>query len=1423
MFTRCHWCLVLVIFLLSTLSGAAQTGDFQIGAARIDITPDYPIRLTGYAVRKTESEGVEQRLWAKALAISRDSDPPAILITVDNCGVCANVIDELANRLKARVGLPRERLMVCSSHTHSGPCTIGFAPNIFAMPIPAEQQATIARYTRELTDKLEQVALASLADRQPARLAWNQGKVTFAKNRRTADGPTDLALPILVATGLDGTLRAVVANYACHCTTIGGEFNKTCGDWVGYAQEAIEKSHPGAVALVTIGCGADSNPHPRGGADGGLALAKQHGEELAAEVDRMLHGALTPIRQGLSCRVKKIDLPFDNLPTREQWVERSKQDGIVGYHAKRNLERLDHGDTLPTTLPYFVQTWNFADQLAMVFLAGEVVVDYSLRLKNEFDRDRLWVTAYANNVPCYIPSRRILREGGYEAETSLWYYDRPARLAPAIEDLIDTTVAELMPPGFRVDPKKAEFPPPKSIDEALAAFETRPGFKIELVAGEPLIVDPVAIDWGPDGRLWVVEMRDYPSGMDGQWKPGGRVKFLEDTDGDGHYDKATVFLDNLPFPTGVMAWNKGVLVCAAPDILYAEDTNGDGHADRIERLFTGFATNNYQARVNGLSLGLDNWIYGANGLIGGKIKSGRSLSSAAATRNDGELNISGRDFRFHPDSGEFEPASGLTQQGRVRDDWGNWFGCDNSTLLWHYPMPDHYARRNPYVAARSPRISIATGTDPNQLFPASRTLERFNDPQSANRTTSACGLGIYRDDLLGAAYSGNAFVCEPVHNLVHRLVLTPDGVSFRGERAPDEQGIEFLASRDNWFRPVQVRTGPDGALYVVDMYRFVIEHPRWIPPERLAQLNARAGDDKGRIYRVVPIGGKARPIRDLRKMSTSTLAAALDSPNGTERDRVHLELLRRKDQSAVAPLIQLLRQSNAAAIRLQALCVLEGLNALTPDIIQSALADSQAAVRSQAVRMSEPFLSSGANIASANVQALDAAVLKMVADPDETVRYQVALSFGDWNNPRAGAVLGQLAETAASDSWIQAAVLSSATRFPVDILRTILQDRSTAASQSGFIDALVATAVHSGSQKNLSDLLSLIAPKDPGLVVAWQWVALSSFIDALNHDGTSLSSLAASTSPEVKDAVERIEKSFVTAYSVVKSATIDDAQREAAIRFVGRSSRPQDALPWLGSWLSPEIPLSLQTAAVEAMGRTSSPEAPDHLLKNWQRLSPAARDRIVLLLLTRQQWTENLILAMENGVIHANELTLPNRQNLLQSANENVRNRVAALLNADHSSSRKEVLSKYRGVETLTGDSRRGATVFESNCATCHALRGRGHAVGPDLSAFRDKPVGDFLLAILDPSATIEPRFINYQIQTRDGRSLGGVVKAEAANSLVVVQGGGIEETLLRRDIVAMSASNLSLMPEGLEQNIRPQEMADLIAWLKQPDDPSAR
>jgi neutral ceramidase len=431
----------------------ASTSPRLVGVAQVDLTPDYPVRLNGYGGRRQESEGVEQRIRAKALAIGGDAEGPFLLVTVDNCGVPEWIRTEVIKRLAAR-RVTSERFAICSSHTHSAPMLNGVLPTIFGIPIPPEHQRNIDRYTREFTDKLEQLCLAALADRQPAQLAWAKGKVTFAKNRRKPtptgfqnaeypEGPTDHELPLLRVTTPDGKLRAVLASYACHCTTSG--FNKLHADWAGCAQFAIEQAHPGVIALTAIGCGADQNPYPRGTYE----LAEKHGQELATEVSRLLREAkFTPLDGPLTGVTKRIELPFDKLPTRTEWEADAKKPGAIGLRAQFALAKLDKGEKIPDRLPYLVQVWSFGRDLAMVFLPGEVVVDYGLRIKREFDGARVWVNAYANDVPCYIPSRRVWEEGGYEAAGAMVYYNRPNRFDGTQETRIMEAVKALMPRNY---------------------------------------------------------------------------------------------------------------------------------------------------------------------------------------------------------------------------------------------------------------------------------------------------------------------------------------------------------------------------------------------------------------------------------------------------------------------------------------------------------------------------------------------------------------------------------------------------------------------------------------------------------------------------------------------------------------------------------------------------------------------------------------------------------------------------------------------------------------------------------------------------------------------------------------------------------------------------------------------------------------
>ncbi|MDE0484263.1 MAG: neutral/alkaline non-lysosomal ceramidase N-terminal domain-containing protein [Candidatus Poribacteria bacterium] len=429
----------------------------DVGVAQIDITPDYPIRLNGYGSRRTESEGIIQRIYAKALVIGSDDDDPVVMITVENCGLPDELTEEVSERVKNKTGISRENFVACYTHTHSAPCLTNAASFIFSADISPEEQEKIDRYTQQLKNWMETVALEALTRRQPCRLAWNIGELGFAKNRRTEGGPVDHSLPVMQITDADGTLRAVWVSYACHCTTLAGADNHICGDWAGFAQEEIQNAHPDVTALITIGCGADANPEsrmrpmPEGKQEvfeTRLAYAKEHGRALAQEVEHQLEREAISISNVPKGAFARVNLPFDKLPTHEEWEERAAQGGAGAYHAKKHLEMLQNGQAIKTDISYPIQAWTFGDELAVLFLASEVVVDFSLRLKKEFDTTRLWVGAYANAFPGYIPSERVLAEGGYEGGGAMIYFGQPTRFAPGVEQLVIDTVHQVLPTEF---------------------------------------------------------------------------------------------------------------------------------------------------------------------------------------------------------------------------------------------------------------------------------------------------------------------------------------------------------------------------------------------------------------------------------------------------------------------------------------------------------------------------------------------------------------------------------------------------------------------------------------------------------------------------------------------------------------------------------------------------------------------------------------------------------------------------------------------------------------------------------------------------------------------------------------------------------------------------------------------------------------
>ncbi|MEX1240177.1 MAG: neutral/alkaline non-lysosomal ceramidase N-terminal domain-containing protein [Cyclobacteriaceae bacterium] len=444
--------IILSVYPCFAQIAVSDAGRMEVGIARTDITPEGPIRLAGYGARgKSESDGVIHRLSAKALAFGSDAQGPSLLITVDLVGIPGHITTKLAEQLSKKIGIEAANLVICASHTHGAPEVgnllniLQYRGNSFSDSLLAlEQMVHIAQYAYHLSQKLEEVALAAMKERTPSYVAWGQGQAGFAKNRRAQGGPVDPALPLLRVTDENGKLRAVLVNFACHGTTLQGDVNQIHGDWMSEAQKFIEEKHPGATAMIAIGCGGDANPNPRGK----MEHATMHGQEIATQVDKLLTSQLQPVSSPPKGRMTWVKVPFAHIPTVPELVAQTQDKSVKGYYARLALDRIARGTEISSHLNYPVQTWTFGNEFVMINLAGEVVADYSVRLKNELGAERVWVNAYANDVPCYIASRRVIREGGYEAESSMYWYDKPSPLAEAAEDIIVAAVHEILAAPF---------------------------------------------------------------------------------------------------------------------------------------------------------------------------------------------------------------------------------------------------------------------------------------------------------------------------------------------------------------------------------------------------------------------------------------------------------------------------------------------------------------------------------------------------------------------------------------------------------------------------------------------------------------------------------------------------------------------------------------------------------------------------------------------------------------------------------------------------------------------------------------------------------------------------------------------------------------------------------------------------------------
>ena len=931
---------------------------------------------------------------------------------------------------------------------------------------------------------------------------------------------------------------------------------------------------------------------------------------------------------------------------------------------------------------------------------------------------------------------------------------------------------------------RGSIPLPKSPEESAKSMQLLPGYKLELMASEPLVLDPVAFEWDKEGRLWVAEMADYPLGLDNKGKAGGRIRILEDKNNDGRYDHSTVFLDSLSYPSGVMPWRDGVLISAAPDILFAKDMNNDGKADEVRVLFTGFGQGNQQHRMNGFEYGLDNWIYGANGDSGGTITS---------AKNNMSVNIRGRDFRFRPKTLEFQTQAGQTQFGRRRDDWGNWFGNSNYSLGWHYKYPEQYIRRNDKLVISNNRQQIGNYNRSHIIKFISKPLQRFNLVGAENHITAANSPTPYRDNLFGANAEQLLFVSAPAYNVIRREILKPHGISFLSYRPEKAGSQEFIASKDSWFRPTMLKTGPDGALWIADFYRLVLEHPEWIPDDVEQKLKLRSGSDRGRLYRVYPT--KSTP-RDIPKLSTKTkteLVAALDSPNGWQRDTAQQILVNQNAQSTVTHLEELLRKTKNPKARLHALYTLDGINKIRPNHLIIGLTDSHPGVREHAIRLSE-------NLFKRNeADPIQEELNQLVKDSNLRVRTQMAFSLGEWKSPSAGDLLAKLARDCSEAPDLQIAIASSAKGHSVKILTRIL-NQSTNNSFSQLINNLLVLAGNEASEKELKQLLNNII-SDTKKITPWQVIAISDLIE--NSKKRDITNTDLTTGGELINSLKMI----------INNGDLESANRAAALRLIANLINDTNHLnSILRKQLSAYSPNLLFDFALDRLSATDT--SIEALLIQWKSYSPNRRNRVLQHILNNEKKTIALLQAIQNSKLQANDISTAFQQLLKQHENQRISEQAKKYFGVQNTKRNQLVIERLSKVTNLKGNSSSGETVFTLHCAACHKLGNSGNAAGPNLSALGDKTPKSILTAILNPNEAMEDRFNVYSLITNENSQFIGMIINEDANSITLMDLNGKQIRLLRSNIKTLSSLGRSLMPEGFEQVLDNQNLADLLALI---------
>jgi putative membrane-bound dehydrogenase-like protein len=971
-------------------------------------------------------------------------------------------------------------------------------------------------------------------------------------------------------------------------------------------------------------------------------------------------------------------------------------------------------------------------------------------------------------------------------------------------------------------------PLPLSPAESAAKVKLPDGFGLELVAAEPLINEPSGVCWDERGRLFVSELHGY--NLEGQYDiealnrtveldhvvrrlpadekavkaaragTNGTVKMLIDTDGDGRMDKAQVWADNLPPCYGVCPARGGVIVACAPDIVYLADRDGDGKAEIRETLFTGFKAGSLERGINNPQWGPDNWIYVGIGHDGGHI-TGPHLAKA--------VDLPRTDFRIKPDGSAIEPITGSTKTiGMAFTYDGERFVISTKSLGMHVgPLAWRYLARNPFMAAPTLEDnSMPAQRDYPISSPHPWRKKRAEDPGFAKYYTdhygqaeaaangyftSACSCMVYQDEALPGLH-GQILACEPAQNLIARAEIQRDGSVLKLARAKGEEHSEFLASADAWFHPIALTHGPDGCIWISDFYREIIEDYSAIPRYLQQQYGLINGHDRGRIWRLVHKKTPPALPDDMSHLNNGELASEIGCKYLWRRQTAR-RLLVERDAREVGPQIsKLAATSNDPAIVVYALSTLDALGLLRSEDVIAALGHSDAGVRVVALRLAEPKFDGDERVWHS--------VSRCQAN-EPHVRLQLALTLGDSQRPETVKILSDLAREHGDEMWMIPAIQSGLFGSTGQMFRELVESPDKIGKAEPMIGALCTAIAARRDPDELSTTVAQIAAMQDA---KFQATCLRGLRAGFR------SPQAVTTSSAARLALHGLAHSANNDVKKQALGLIAIMKLESKADHTARISRATSTLS--DSTASPNAQLS----AVFELAAEIDADNFKSLVAVVDTTTPQVREAILSELVGRSENLPLVLDAIEKHNLPATAFSAVQRRSLLDARNRKVRARAARLFEPINGPS-PELVARFTKALSGKRDLVAGAVVFRDKCSNCHLAHGVGVAVGPDLTVEFGRAEEAFIHDILAPSDTISAGYTTYTLLTTDGHIFSGLLAAESPTSVTIREPGGKEQVILRKDIDELHALPTSLMTNDLGTQLTPTDVANVIAWLRQP------